>query len=140
MDTPYQLVKPSIGRFAFQALQAYYATRRTMLHQATDVDPEIYHAATKNLEFKEANTIRCIITLSAVEQSIKCKIEGLEDDRCIFCKQCKSSLVHIYWHCQHPTLVQARQALTDPKQQLLRDQVHVLPDHILLGIPTIDFH
>ena len=43
MDTPYQLVKPSIARFAFHALQIYYASRRTMLHQATDVDPDSYH-------------------------------------------------------------------------------------------------
>ena len=80
MDTPYQLVKPSFGRFAIQALQAYYATRRTMLHQATDVDPDIYHAATKSLELKDANCIRCVSTLSAVEQTITCRIEGLEDD------------------------------------------------------------
>ena len=58
MDTPYQLVKPSIARLAFQALQTYYATRRTMLHQATDVDPDIYHEATKSLESKDASSIR----------------------------------------------------------------------------------
>ena len=58
MDTPYQLVKPSIARFAFNALQTYYATRRTFLHQATDVDPGIYPEATKALEPKEANCIR----------------------------------------------------------------------------------
>ena len=136
MDTPFQLLKPSFGRYAFQALHSYYATRRTLLRQATDVDPDIYHVATKDLEIKDANCIRCVSTLSAVEQSLKCRIEGLADDTCIFCKQCKSSLVHIYWHCTHPALVQARQALTDPKQQFLLNQLHVLPDHILLGIPT----
>ena len=136
MDTPYQLIKPSIGRFVFQALHSYYATRRTMLQQATDVDPDIFHEATKALESKDANCIRYVSTLSAVEQSLKCRIEGSVDDMCIFCKKCKSSLVHIYWHCPHPTLVQARQALTDPRQQFLLDQVHVLPDHILLGIPA----
>ena len=107
-----------------------------MLHQATDIDPDIYHEVVKGFEPKEANYVRCISTLSAIDQAIKCRFEGLDDDKCILCKTCKSSLTHIYWHCQHPTLVQARHALTDPKQQFLLDQVHVLPDHILLGVPT----
>ena len=136
MDTPYPLIKPSFARHAFQSLQAYYATRRTMLHHATDVDPDIYHAATRNLDQKDANCIRCVATLSAMEQSIKCRLEGLQDDLCNFCKNAKSSLAHIYWHCKHPTLVQARQAITDPTQQYLLEPVHTLPDHILLGIPS----
>ena len=49
MDTPYQLVKPSNARFAFNALQTYHASRRTMLRQATDIDPDIYHEAVKGL-------------------------------------------------------------------------------------------
>ena len=135
MDTPYQLVKPSMARFAIDALQTRYATRRSMLHRATDVDLDIYHAATKELAPKEANYARCVSTLSAIDQAIKCRLRH-DDDKCISCKTCKFSLVHIYWHCQHPALVQARQAHTDPKQQFLVDQASAMPNHILIGIPS----
>ena len=107
-----------------------------MLSLAKDVDPDIFHGAISKLAPKETNDIRSVATLSVVDQAIKCRFERHDEDKCIFCKNSKSSLVHTYWHCQHPALVQARQAHTDPKQQYLLDQAHALPDHILLGIPT----
>ena len=44
-----------MARFAFNALHSYYATKRTMLSQASEVDPDIYHSATSKLAVKEAN-------------------------------------------------------------------------------------
>ena len=84
LDTPYQLVKRTIARFAFNALHTHYTTTRTMLAQAKEIDPDIYHSAISELGAKEANYIRSIATLSVVGKAIKCRIEGAQDDRCIF--------------------------------------------------------
>ena len=41
LDTPYQLVKPTMARLAFNALHTHYTTTRTMLAQAKEIDPNI---------------------------------------------------------------------------------------------------
>ena len=55
-----------------------------MLTQAHEVDPDIYHKATSKLAAKEAHVVRSVATLSVVDQAIKCRIEGIDDDRMYF--------------------------------------------------------
>ena len=90
LDTPFQLVRSTIARFVFNALHSHYTTTRTMLAHAHEIDPDIYHSAVNQLESKESNYVRSIATLTVVDQAIKCRIEGAQDDRCISCKACKS--------------------------------------------------
>ena len=105
-----------------------------MLAGATDVDPSIYHKATVELGRKDANIVHSVATLSTIDQSLKCRFEGTSNETCIFCKECKSSVVHVLWYCKHPELLRARCAYTDPKQKYLVEQAHALPNHLLLGI------
>ena len=57
LEPPFQLPKPTMVRFAFDALQRVTSTKRAMLAGATDVDPRIYHKATVELGRKDANIV-----------------------------------------------------------------------------------
>eukprot|EP00973_Karenia_brevis_P015891 2174482-Karenia_brevis.AAC.1 len=50
LDTPFQLLKPTMLRFAFDALHRIVSKTRTVLHDAPAVDPKIYCAATRDLD------------------------------------------------------------------------------------------
>ena len=80
MDTPSQLLKPSISRLAFDAMQRAFASKRSMLTCATDVDPSLYHEATVGLCTKSANYVRSAATLSSIDQSLTCGFESGDDD------------------------------------------------------------
>ena len=53
VDTPLQLLKPTMVRMAFDALQRVASTTRAMLANAVDVDPSLFHKATAELSKKD---------------------------------------------------------------------------------------
>eukprot|EP00973_Karenia_brevis_P064657 8982229-Karenia_brevis.AAC.1 len=53
---------------------------------------------------------------------------------CVFCGECKSSVPHVLWHCQHDALKTARHQLSHPTQQHIFDLIPALPTSMLYGL------
>ena len=135
VDTPFQLLKPTMLRFAFDAVHRSLAHTRTVLKNAPKIDVDIFKQALSGREDHFQNVVRCISTLSNVEQAMQCRIGEVTSDLCAYCKSCPSSTHHIIWECSHIKLVEARNNLTDPTQALLLTHAAHLPLHLLYGIP-----
>ena len=77
---PTFLLEPTMVRLAFDALQRVASTTRAMLAGAVDVDPNLYHNATAELSKEDANIVHSVATLSTIDQSLKCRFEGIGSD------------------------------------------------------------
>eukprot|EP00973_Karenia_brevis_P063530 8828776-Karenia_brevis.AAC.1 len=136
---PYQLLKPTIRRFAFDKVHIASARERSLLADLNGLDTDVFKAALlpdQKDNRHHNNVIRTVATLSAVDHSDLKRFGALEDDTCPFCGTDASSTHHCIWKCSHPELIQARNDTDDPMQKLLVEHVDILPTSLQLGIPS----
>eukprot|EP00973_Karenia_brevis_P065769 9140791-Karenia_brevis.AAC.1 len=102
------------------------------------IDTKVFEKAVHQQQnTTNAKIIRYIATLGAVHEGTYTKHTDDPHVLCPYCNQQPATFTHYIWQCQHPTLQQARQQDTNEQQRLILDNVDLLPDYMLLGIPHV---
>ena len=96
-DMPIQLLKSAVGDSACDRVRLASSRERTILHDLPLTDVSTYTAAllpTAPDNEHRNNIINTVATLSPVGQMALHLLSAADSDRCVFCRQCPSSVHH----------------------------------------------
>eukprot|EP00973_Karenia_brevis_P088194 12229058-Karenia_brevis.AAC.1 len=137
VSCPYQLLKPTIFRFAVHARNKFAISQRSALKHATQIDEIVFHKAmARNDDVSHNRIVRYLATLGAVHKGTCQKyVDDDQDAICPFCNEEVASHAHYMWTCKHPTLAEARNDSTPELIQHMLENLHAFPTFLLYGIP-----
>ena len=117
LSDPFNHVQAALPILAARVVHSQVALSRTVLQDCPAIDAQLYSEACKTLTPDQRGIMFGISTLSIADQAYLHRVDEDISDVCIFCGKCVSSVEHIYWNCDHPRLVEARNTVSDDAAQ-----------------------
>ena len=102
LTDPYNQLQPSLHDFAAHAVQLEASRNRTVLHDCPRIDKHIYRSSVASLPADIQGAVYGVSTLSIADQGYIHELDNHQSSLCVSCGNCKSSVPHIIFDCDHP--------------------------------------